>query len=314
MQTRFYDSAEPGPPHGWPDGGHTLTAQERAAWDDAIPFIRHTVRTLAGTGSEGVRSQVWGGLHFGERWWIYRGMPAKADSRSDRPGRTIAVIFCSEDIRGFDWACIRAVATELETLAHDSSRLALLLRPLDSTPKSTSLTDDLLKEAPTSLMEAIKSEISCLLNGLAEGSHEYFTITASGSVSNRGQENVAPKPPGPSQTLQSAAKTASPTAPITKSQPDKPPFMKLIISHVAALGIGLLLGFSLPDVFSPKPPAEETGKNGPKFRSVEEVIVHLRAAADYLVQSLEHREEPSGSVEPTTRPQHRSSTHQNPQN
>ncbi len=311
MQTRFYDSAKPGPPHGWLDGGRGITAQDRTVWENVIPFIRQTVRTLVSSVRESTPIQFWGGLQLGGRWWIYRGIPAEADRRSDRPGRTLAVIFCSEDKAGFDWVGISAVAPELETLASDPSHLALLLRRLDSPPTSASLTDDLLKQPSTPLLEALKSEMGRLLDVLGEGSHEYFSISGDGTVSNREREDISPKP---SQRLKPTSETATPTAPVKKPQPDKPPLMKIFVSHVLFLVIGLLLGFGLHGRSSPNPPAEKPQKSQPILRSDDEAISHLRAATDYLEQSLGRRSEPLSPDRPQFQPQRRSSMPQNPPN
>lgn len=306
MQTRFHDSSEPGPPHGWLDGGRAVATYEQAYWENIIPFIRQALRTLVGTGREVSAVQFWGILRLGGRWWIYRVIPAESDGRSDRPGRTLAVIFCAKEKDGVDWVGISAVAPELEKLANDPSHLALLLNRLESSRPGASLTDKLFKQPSTLLYQALKSEIDRSLDGLEEGWHEYFTTIENGSVSKREREEVYPNPPSLPSAPKPHSETPSVAAPIKPPPSSKLTPMK-IFTHVLCLIIGLLLGFILHGVSEPKIPA---GKEPPKVRTDQDAISHLRAVTDYLNQ----RSRPTSSDELEPQLQNRSSNSQNPRN
>jgi hypothetical protein len=293
MQMRFYDSAEPGPPHGWLDADQEVPSSERPVWENAVTVVQQTARRLADSLlGDGASSQIWGDLRGGGCWWIYHVIQAGED-RFGRPGRTLTVLFCSDNKEGFDWKIIGTVAPEMEALAKNRSHLASLLRRLDNSQPSALLTDNMLKQSFTPLLEALKSEMNRLMDGLGEGCHEYFTITENGTVTNRGQENFSTKPPPPPLAAKPISKTAPPSAPIKKSQPNRPPLMKKFISHTLVLLLGF--GFGAYCVYSLKPPAENPSKNQPVLRSNDEAISHLREATNYLEKSLALRKKPSSS-------------------
>lgn len=308
MQTRFYDSAEPGPPHGWLDADQEVSPTKRPIWENAITVIQQAARHLAGSMRGGdVSSQIWGGLHAGGCWWIYHVIPAGED-RFGRPGRTLTVLFCSQNKEGFDWETISIVAPEMEALAKNRNHMVSLLRRIHRSQPIASYTDDILKLPSTPLHEALKSEMGCLLDGLGEGHHEYFTISGNGTISNRGQESISPKALPPQPTPKPTSETTLPKASVRKLQPVKPPLMKPSISHALVLGIGLLVGVGLHWVLSPKATIEKPHKNQLIFRSDDEAIFHLRAATDYLEQSTGRRRESLSPGKPQIQPQRRSST------
>ncbi len=280
MQTRFYDSAEPGPPHGWLDADQGVPLKERPVWENAVTVIQQTARRLTDSLRGGdVSSQIWGSLRTGGCWWIYHVISAGED-RFGRPGRTFTVLFCSDNKGGFDWETICTWAPGMEALAKNRSHLDLLLRRIDRSQSSASLTDDLLKQPSSPLLEALKSEMGSLLDGLGEGSHEYFTITENGTVSNRGQENISPKPPSPRSAPKPNSETAAVAAPVKPAPSSKLPPMK-IFTHVLCLVIGLLLGFVLHGV----PDSKTSDKTEmPKVSTDQDAISHLRAVTDYLSQ------------------------------
>ncbi len=314
MQMRFYDSAEPGPPHGWLDANQGVQLKERPVWENAVTVVQQAARRLEYSLRGGdVSSQIWGSLRTGGCWWIYHVIPAGED-RFGRPGRTLTALFCSDNREGFDWENICTVAPEMEALVKNRNHLPALLRLLGSSPSSASITNDLLKHPSTPLLEALKMEMGCLLDGLGEGQHEYFAISGDGTVSNRVREDTTPKPPPPPPTPKPTSGTVQPPVPVKNPQQHKPALMKTFISHALFLGIGLLLGFGLHAVTSPKPAAAGTSKNQPVFRSDDEAITHLRAATDYFEQSLGRRRGQLSPGEPQTLPQRRSSTLQNSPN
>ena len=279
MQTRFYDSAEPGPPHGWLGENHGVPSKERPVWENVVSIIQQAARRLTDALRKNVSLQMWGGLHTGGSLWIYRVIPAGED-RFGRTGRTLTVIFCSGSKEGFDWGAISAVAPEMEILAKNRNNLPALQRRLDSSQSSASLTDDLLKQPSSPWLEALKPVMDCLLAGLEEGSHEYLTISGDCSISNRGREDISPKPAPPPPTPRPNSETAAVAAPVKPAPSSKLPPMK-IFTHVLCLVIGLLLGFVLHGV-----PDSKTSdkKELPKVSTDQDAISHLRAVTDYLSQ------------------------------
>lgn len=296
MHTRFYDSAEPGPPHGWLDGNQGLSAEDQTVWDNVASITQQTGRRLAPSLSIDSSSQIWGTARTSGRWWIYH-VTLAGEDRFGRPGRTLTVIFCTDRKENFDWGTIIAVSPEMKALSKDRNLLDSLQQRSGIAQSSTSLIDDFLKLPATPLVESLKAEMSCLLDRLEDGCHENFTITENGTVSNYTLEEISPKQP-----------FSLPQPPVVREEAPKPhktPMTKALASHTLCLAIGFLLGVALAWHFTQKTPAPSN--NQPEFHSVEEAITHLRTATDYLERSLNTRSGRSSSIEHSPALKNRSS-------
>lgn len=293
MQTRLYDSAEPGPPHGWLDMGAPPQAPDLKAWDEVISWVlRGEPRAKEGA-TAASSLQFWGGLRWKERWWIYRLLPAGLD-RHGRPGRTLTALFCATDKQGFEWQTIGSIADELEALAKDPRHLSAVQRVLHHARTEKTLTDDLLKKPQRSLGEPLRSALLSIVSGLQEGEHERFTASAEGLISNRTREAFAQPPSHPPATQNPSAKTG-PAEPASTGKPST--FMKKGISHFMCVIAGMALGYLLQHHFSaPKPSAT---KSELTFTSVKHAILVLRKATDYIEDSLEPNQ---SSTAPSAKP------------
>lgn len=281
MQVRFYDSAEPGPPHGWLDADQGVPSTERLIWENAVSTMQQASRRLADSLRGGESSPLlWGCLHAGGPWWIYHVLPAGED-RFGRPGRTLTVLFCSGSKEGFEWGTINAVIPEMEALARNRHHLTSLLGQMDRSPSSGSLTDALLKRPSTSSHGALKAEMACSLDRLGEGGHEYFTISADGTISNRGREDLSPKPLLPRTTAPPTSKPTPLQKPLTASSS-----LMEIFTNSICLGFGVLLGFVAYPVWATKTAVEKPLQDPITINSNEDAIKYLRSATNYLAEHL----------------------------
>ncbi len=283
MQTRLYDSAEPGPPHGWLDMGAPPQAPDLKAWDEVIPWVlRGEPRAKEGA-TAASSLQLWGGLRWKDRWWIYRLLPAGLD-RHGRPGRTLTALFGATDKQGFEWQTVGSVADELEALANDPRHLSAVQRLLHQARAEKTLTDDLLKQPLRSFPEPLQSALLGMVAGLQEGEHERFTASAEGLISNRTRETFAPPPSPPPAVHTPSAEPANEGKPST--------FMKKGISHVMCVILGLIVGYALQSSsFAPKPSATRSKL---KFKSVEEALAKLRDALDDIDERVKTKKFDSG--------------------
>lgn len=288
MQTRLYDSAEPGPPHGWLDMGAPPQAPEMKAWDEVIPWIlRGDPPDKAGANAAS-SLQFWGGLRWQDRWWIYRLLPAGLD-RHGRPGRTLTALFCAKDKQGFEWQAIGSIADELEALAKDPRHLSAVQRVLHQARTEKSLTDDLLKKPQRSLSEPLRSALLSIVSGLQEGEHERFTANTEGLISNRTRDTFAPPPSHPPATQTPSAKPA-PAGAASTGIPST--FMKKGISHFMCVILGMALGYFLQPHFSaPKPYAT---KSEPRFTSDDDAMMWLEGAVKHIKRSLKSNQPSAG--------------------
>jgi len=60
MQTKIYDSDEPGPPHGWLDLGFRLAATDMTIWENVIPVILQARRLPTMSSEASTSEQFWG--------------------------------------------------------------------------------------------------------------------------------------------------------------------------------------------------------------------------------------------------------------
>lgn len=276
MQTRFYDSAEPGPPHGWLDMGAPSEDPEMKVWEKVIPWVLR-VEHRAKDGTDAAFSiQYWGGLRWNDRWWVYRLLPAGLD-RHGRPGRTLTVLFCATDKQGFEWETVGSMAYELDALAKDRGHLSAVQRLLHQARSGKTLTDDLLKQPQKLFSEPLKSALLVMTAGLQQGEHEHFMANADGLISNRIRETFAPPPSHPPAVEIPSAKPSNEGKPSTS--------MRIGISHFIFVIFGLIIGYALqPPFFAPKPSPERSELT---FTSVKDAILVLRKATDYIEGSLE---------------------------
>ena len=290
MQTRIYDSAETGIPHGWLAFGPKLTVADTTIWEEVIPVILQAGRRAAKLTS----TQFWGGLRLKDKWWIYRFMPAGVGPLG-RGGRTITVLFCAHDKQRFEWETIGAIANELEALAKDRGHLRAVQRFLDPSFSGQTVADSLLKTPGNRYRDSLQAALIDLMANLKEGDHKCFTMDADGRATQGTQENFSPVPDYPREPPPAPPKPISPSLPQAGKRSTS---MRTFITHSIVLVLGVGLGVGGHVAYLKLNPEEKPKPERPKIYISEEDANNLLNIAEHIRPSLDGKG--AKSVPPAT--------------
>jgi hypothetical protein len=281
MNTRIYDSAEPGPPRGWLSCGIPLDDADQTTWTQIVTLIMQALDkhpSKIRESSEPVSfPQHWGALHEGDRYWVYRIFPAGKD-RFGRAGRTLTSLFCGSSLDDFVWGTIEKVASQLESLATSPSHLEKVKRIIECSLQPGSLVDQVVATKGRSLEKLLTAELEAKLAGLKAGDHYSIAISEDAEVTERKLVNHLPKKvlvqPGLRQ------EPPKPVAHIPISLNNGPnQIMFRLITYLVCVALGFGIGFVFNDI---KPDTGQTHEDRVKYRSDKEVIAGLLSAVEYL--------------------------------
>jgi len=288
MDTRLYDSSEPGPPSGWLWLGKPYEEAENCAWDD-VATTAGAALDLDGSRLKGNPGEVyWGALNLHGRCWIYRILPAGKD-RLGRPGRYLIAIFTAATLEELDWRAISLLQDELSILIADPSHLSIITSHLRDPRLKSSLMDELFRSLPSDRMRPIQDRLSAALESLPAGGRVFFAIdTHTGSVLRRrdssddASTNHGVQPPDAASAPSLQSEKQKPSVPARRLQaPASLHYnndMKiglLVVSLLCSLIVGWYVG---ANVWSGKAEIEQPVG----FRDAAHAISEIERATAYL--------------------------------
>lgn len=167
MDTRLYDTDEPGPPRGWLGGAIDKTAEARH-WQEVVNVAISALEQDGSRSSDPKGELYWGGLKLHGRHWLYHILPAGRD-RHGRLGRCLIALFSANRKTDFDWRLMGRVQCELVMLAADPGRLKQIVTLLHESRRGVSLTDQLVGGGSTLASTSIQRHLAEFSADLSEG-------------------------------------------------------------------------------------------------------------------------------------------------
>lgn len=277
MDTRLYDSSEPGPPRGWL---HLRDDDKADGWDVVVTAGGNMLDRDDSRTKKDPHEAFWGALHLDDQFWVYRILPAGKD-RYGRPGRIVAAIFRSDTLLHFQWSTISRIESNLESLATDPRDLAKIQNLLRESTSTDSLMDELVRSRPSDQIRSVQDTICKSLESLPSGGHVFFVIEESSGCVLRRDERLVEAPQKMDEF--SPVKTAQPQPPLPNQS--NPSMMKRLKYAILILLFGLILGGILGRIFFPSKPPEQ---KEPVFLSTADALNTIKKAADYIENNLSH--------------------------
>ncbi len=277
MDTRLYDSSEPGPPRGWLRIGDDAGGD---GWDSIVVAAGNILDANGSRIKKAPHEAFWGALYLDDQFWVYRILPAGKD-RYGRPGRILAAIFRSDTLPDFQWSTISSIQSNLESLATDPRDLGKIQNLLQESTSANSLMYELVRSRPSDQIRPVQDAICNFLESLPSGGHVFFVIEESSGCVLRRDERLVEAPQKTDEF--SPVKTAQPQPPLPNRS--NLSMMKRLKHAIPILLFGLILGGFLGRTFFQNKPPEQ---KEPVFLSTADALNTIKKAADYIENNLSH--------------------------